>query len=81
MLRKGKKNSDLALLRPMSIIQLMKTLSLIDIDVIWLLSLVYLLMRIIASFLCYTGYQNLIKTPISHVLLLALAHVLLLSCR
>ena len=30
---------------------------------------------------CYTGYQNFIKDPISHVLLLTLAHVLLLSVR
>ena len=36
----------------------------IDIDVIWLLNLVYLLMRIIASFLRYTGFQNFIKDPI-----------------
>ena len=53
-------------------------LSLIDIDVIWLLNLVYLLMRIIASFLRYTGYHNFITDPISHVVLLILAHVLLL---
>ena len=28
----------------------------------------------------YTGYQSFIKDPISHVFLLILAHVLLLSC-
>ena len=39
----------------------MRSLSLIDIDLIWLPSLVYLLMRIIESFLRYTGYQNFIK--------------------
>ena len=44
-----------------------------DINVIWLLSLVYLLMRIIASFLRYTGYQNFLKDPISHVSLLTLS--------
>ena len=37
------------------------SLSLIDIDVIWLLSLVYLFMRIITSFLRYNGYLNFIK--------------------
>ena len=36
-------------------------MSMIDIDVIWLLSLVYLLMRIIASFLRYAGNQSIIK--------------------
>ena len=36
-------------------------MSLIDIDVIWLLSLVYLLMRIIASVLRYAGNQSFIK--------------------
>ena len=41
---------------------------------------VHLLMRIIASLLRYTGYLNFIKDPISHVLLLILSHVLLLSC-
>ena len=55
-------------------------MSLVGIDDIWLLSLVYLLMRIIASFLRYTGYLNIIKDPICHVLLLILVHVLLLSC-
>ena len=44
---------------------------LIEINAIWLLSLVYLLMRIIASFLHYTGYLNVIKGPIRHVLLLS----------
>ena len=49
---------------------LTRSMSLIDIDAIWLLSLVYLLMRIIASFLRYTGYQNFIKDHIRHVILL-----------
>ena len=40
--------------------------AMIDIDAIWLLNLVYLLMRIIASFLRYTGYQNVIKDSIQH---------------
>ena len=35
----------------------------------------------ISGICCYIGYQNFIKDPISHVLLPALAHVLLLSCR
>ena len=39
-----------------------------------------LLMRTIASFLRYTGYLNFINGPISHVLLLILVHVQLLSC-
>ena len=39
-------------------------------------------MRIIASFQSYTGYLNLIKDPISRVLLLILVHlsILLTSC-
>ena len=41
-------------------------LSLIDNNVIWLLSLVYLLMRIKANFLRYTGYKHFIRDPISH---------------
>ena len=41
----------------------MRSLSLRDVDVISLLSLVYLLMKIIASFLRYTGFQNFIKDP------------------
>ena len=41
---------------------LKSSLSLIHINIIWLLSLVYLLMRIMASFLHYAGYQNFIKT-------------------
>ena len=36
-------------------------------------------MRIIASFLRFTGYLNFIKYPISHVILLILADVLLRS--
>ena len=44
------------------------------------LSLGCLLMRIIASFLHYTGYLNFINGPISRVLLLILVHVQLLSC-
>ena len=39
-----------------------------------------LLMRTIASFQRCTGYLNFIHGPISHVLLLILVHVLLLSC-
>ena len=42
--------------------------------------LVCLLMRIIASFLRYTGYLNFINDPIGRVLLLILAHVLLPRC-
>ena len=71
---------NLALPIQMNIIRLTRGMSLIGIGLIWLLSLVCLLMRIIASFLCYTGYLNFIKDPISHVLLLILAHELLLSC-
>ena len=56
-------NTKLALVRPMSIICLTRSLSLIDIDGIWLLSLVYLLMRILTSFLRYTGYQKHHKRP------------------
>ena len=50
------------------------------IGAIWQLSLGCLLMRTIASFLRYTGYLNFIIGPISHVLLLILVHVQLLSC-
>ena len=48
---------------------------------IWLLNLACLLMRTIACFISYnySGYLNFIKDPISHVLLLFLVHVLLLS--
>ena len=48
---------------------------------IWLLNLACLLMRTLACFIGYnyTGYLNFIKDPISHVLLLILVHVLLLS--
>ena len=53
-----------------------KGLSLIGISVIKL-SLVCLYMRIIASFLGYTGYLNFIKHSLSQVLLLLLVHVLL----
>ena len=59
----------------MSITGLMRRLSLIGTNVIWQLSLGCLLMRNIASFLCYTGYLNFINGPISRVLLLILAHV------
>ena len=59
---------------------MMRRLSLIGIDAIWQLSLGCLLMRTIASFLRYTGYLNFINGPISHVLLLILVHVQLLSC-
>ena len=58
----------------------MRCLSLIDIKVIWQLSLGCLLMRIIANFLRYTGHLNFINDPISRVLLLILVHVLLQSC-
>ena len=64
----------------MSITGLMRRLFLTCVDVIWRLSLVGLLMMIIASFLRYTGYLNFINDPISHVLLLILVNVLLLSC-
>ena len=64
----------------MNITGLMRRLSLIGIDAIWQLSLGCLLMRTIASFLHYTGYLNFINDPISHVLLLILVHVQLLSC-
>ena len=63
----------------MSITGLMRRLSLIGIDAIWQLSLGCLLMRTIASFLRYTGYLNFINGHISHVLLLILVHVQLLS--
>ena len=39
----------------------------------------FLLTRTAASFLRYTGYINVTKDPISHVLLLILIHILLLS--
>ena len=35
----------------------------------------------ISGICCYICYQNFIKDPISHVILLTLAHVLLISCR
>ena len=41
----------------------MSGLSLIGIGTLWLQSLFYLFMRIIASFLRYTGYLKLIKDP------------------
>ena len=46
---------------------LMRRLSLIGIDAIRQLSMECLLMRIITSFLHYTGYLNFINDPISHV--------------
>ena len=49
---------------------LMTGLSLIGIDVTWLLSVVCLLMRIMTCFLRYSGYLNFIKCHIMHVLLL-----------
>ena len=58
----------------MSITSLMRALTLIGIDAIWQLSLGCLLMRTIASFLCYIGYLNFINDPISRVLLLILVH-------
>ena len=63
----------------MCIILFMRGMSLKGISVIKLLSLVRLLMGIIAGLLRCTVYLNFIKDPISHVLLLILAHVLLLS--
>ena len=44
---------------------LIRGMSLIGIDHIWLQTLVCLLMRIIASFLCYTGFLNFIKRSYS----------------
>ena len=62
----------------MSIICLVRGMSLIGVNTIGLLSLVCLLMGIIASFQRYTGYLNFIKDPINHVLLLIPVHALLL---
>ena len=59
-------------LKPMSIICLTRGMSLIGIGVTWLLSLVYLLMITITSFLRYSGYLNIKKDYINHVLLLIL---------
>ena len=53
---------NLALLLRMSIICLMRGMSLMSIGAIYLLSLVCLLMRIMASFLRYTGNLHLKKT-------------------
>ena len=47
---------ELSTEKHMSITSLMRCLSLIGIDAIWQLSLGYLLMRTLASFLRYTGY-------------------------
>ena len=63
----------------MCIAGLMRRLSLTYIDVVRWLGLVCLLMRIIASFLRYTGYLNFIDDPISRVSVLTLIHVLLPS--
>ena len=49
----------------MSITGLIRRLSLIGIDAIWQLSLGWLLMRTIASFLSCTGYLNFINGPIT----------------
>ena len=73
-------SKNLALQKDMSITGGTRRLSLIGIDAIWQLSLGCLLMRIIASFLSYTGYLNFINGPISRVLLLILVHEQLLSC-
>ena len=73
-------SKNLALQKHMSITGLMRRLSLIGIDAIWQLSFGCLLMRIIASFLRYTGYLNFINGPMNRVLLLILVHVQLLSC-
>ena len=51
-------SQNLALLIPMSIICLMRGMSLIGINAIWLLSLACLLMRIMARFLHYTDNLN-----------------------
>ena len=64
----------------MSITGLMRRLSLIDIDAIWQLSLGCLFIRTIASYLRYTGFLNFTNGHISHVLLLILVHVQLMSC-
>ena len=61
----------------MTIIGLLRRLSLISIDAIWPLCFVCLSMSVIASFLRYTGYLKFINDPISRVLLLIFVHVLL----
>ena len=71
---------ELSTAKHMSITGLMRRLSLIGIDAIWLLSLSCLLIRFIASFQRYTGYLNYINGPISRVSLLILVHVLPLRC-
>ena len=70
---------NLAVLKPVRIICLTRSLSMIGIADTWLLSLMCLLMRLIASFLRYTGYLNFMKDHVSHVLLLILVHVLILN--
>ena len=64
----------------MSITGLMRRISLIDIDAIWQLSLGCLFIRTIASYLRYSGFLNFTNGHISHVLLLILVHVQLMSC-
>ena len=59
----------------MRIIFLMRSMSLIGMVVIWLLSFVCLLIRIMTRFLRYTSYTDLIKKHIKHVLLLILVHI------
>ena len=58
---------ELSTAKHMSITGLRRRLSLIGIDAIWQISLGCLLMRTIASFLCYTDYLNFINGPISCV--------------
>ena len=74
-------SKNLVLLKPMSLICFMINLAVIGTDAIWLLSLVCLWMRIIANFLRYIDYLNLIKYHISHLLSSIIVHVLLLSCQ
>ena len=54
--------------KPMSIICLMRGMSLLCIGVIWLLSLVCFLMRIMIRFLRESGYLNFTKDHINIVL-------------
>ena len=71
---------ELSIAKHMSIRGLMRSLSLIDVDAIWQLSLGCLLMGTIVSFQRYTGYINFINGPVSRALLLILVRVQLLSC-
>ena len=71
-----KQELSTALLRPMSIIYLTRSLSLIDIDVIWVF-----VDEEHSKLPTLNWLPNLHKYPLRHVLLLTLAQVLLLSCR